>query len=288
MKLPIDQTIKDLLNKTLSDLEKHFNADILTYYGGFSNGCENLVLRIIEELASQNQKNLVIILTSPGGLIETVERIVNIIRHHYNNIEFVVPDYAYSAGTVFCMSGDNIYMDYYSVLGPIDPQVLSKDNRWVPALGYLDKIKELVEKSEQNKLTEAEYILLRQIDLAELRSFEQARDLAIELLKNWLCKYKFKNWTTHRTDPLKLGSTVTEEEKTLRAEEIAAGLVNNGKWNSHARPINISFLNDLRLEVEDYTNQQDRRVLIRTYYELLVDYIQQNNYSFFLHTRKFL
>ena len=50
-------------------------------------------------------------------------------------MNFIVPEYAYSAGTIFCMSGDNIYMDYYSVLGPIDPTVQNKDGRWVAAFG---------------------------------------------------------------------------------------------------------------------------------------------------------
>jgi ClpP class serine protease len=51
-----------------------------------------------------------------------------------------------SAGTVLVMCGDNIYMDYFSVLGPIDPQVKrrSKGNVYVPALGYLEKYNELV------------------------------------------------------------------------------------------------------------------------------------------------
>lgn len=59
-----------------------------------------------------------------------------------------MPDYAYSAGTIFCMSGDSIHMDYYSVLGPIDPQVQNKEGKLVTALGYLDKVKELVEKAK--------------------------------------------------------------------------------------------------------------------------------------------
>lgn len=51
----------------------------------------------------------------------------------------MVPDCAMSAGTIFCMAGDKIWMGYYSSLGPIDPQVFNGKN-WVPALGYLDKV----------------------------------------------------------------------------------------------------------------------------------------------------
>ena len=37
---------------------------------------------------------------------------VNVIRHHYREVEFFVPEYAYSAGTIFCMSGNKIHMTY--------------------------------------------------------------------------------------------------------------------------------------------------------------------------------
>lgn len=106
-----------------------------------------------------------------------MERYVNIIRHHYSEVNFIVPDYAYSAGTIFCMSGDSIYMD----LGPIDPQVQNKEGKWVAALGYLDKVNEYIEKAKLGTLTNVEFAILKDFDLAELRSFEQARDLTIDL-----------------------------------------------------------------------------------------------------------
>lgn len=66
-----------------------------------------------------------------------VEKMVEIIRNKYQKVYFVVPDYAMSAGTIFCMSGEKIYMDYSSSLGPIDPQVYN-GKEFVPALAYLD------------------------------------------------------------------------------------------------------------------------------------------------------
>jgi hypothetical protein len=53
------------------------------------------------------------------------------------------------------------------------------------------------------------------------RRHEQARDLTIALLKEWLVKYKFKNWKKHRTNPSKIGQPVTAAEKEQRATEIA-------------------------------------------------------------------
>jgi len=52
-------------------------------------------------------------------------------------VDFLIPSHAMSAGTILAMSGDAIHMDYYSVLGPIDPQVENQEGRLIPALGYL-------------------------------------------------------------------------------------------------------------------------------------------------------
>jgi len=291
MKLPVDDTIKSLLNDRLGQLENHFNSDVISFFGPIIDGTEGMFLRIIEELASDPKKHdsLFILLTTPGGSAISVERHVNIIRHHYNEVHFVVPDYAYSAGTIFCMSGDSIHMDYFGVLGPIDPQVQNKEGKLVAALGYLDKVKELVEKAKNNELTQAEFLILKEMDLAELRGYEQAKELTIDLLKKWLVKYKFKNWTQHQTDTTLVGQQVTLEQKEKRAEEIADILSNNNRWKSHSRPINIEALEkDLKLKIDNYSNNIQRRDLIRSYYFLLTDYIQKNNLRLFLHTRSFI
>lgn len=223
-----------------------------------------------------------------GGSAIAVERYVNIIRKHYEEVIFIIPDYAYSAGTIFCMSGDHIYMDYSSALGPIDPQVQNKEGRWVAALGYLDKVNELIKKAQDNTLTNAEFLILKDMDLAELRSYEQSRELTIDLLTKWLVKYKFKNWANHQSNPHKLGQAVSDQDKIDRAEEIADRLGDNKIWKSHGRPINIEALIALKLKIEDYSNEQQLRELIRSYYGLLLDNIQKNQLQFFLHTRKYI
>jgi hypothetical protein len=101
------------------------------------------------------------------------------------------------------MSGDKIYMDYSSSLGPIDPQVWN-GKQWVPALGYLNKVEEFLQKERDGKLTRAEFLILQSQDLAMLSQCEQAKALTITLLKKWLVEYKFKDWNKHRTDPTKL------------------------------------------------------------------------------------
>ena len=176
-------------------------------------------------------------------------------------------------------------MNYFSVLGPIDPQVRNKEGNYVAALGYLDKINELLEKAKNNTLSKAEFQILRDFDLGELRSYEQAKELAIDLLKNWLTKYKFKDWNVH-SDNVTL---VTEEEKEKRAIEIAERLSNNNYWKSHSRPIGINVLrNELRLKIIDYEEQAELNRLITEYYDVMTEYIVRHGYSTFFQTRLYL
>ena len=53
---------------------------------------------------------------------------------------------------------------------------------------------EFISKSQQGILSNAELVMLSKIDLADLRMYEQARELTIDLLKRWLVKYKFRTW----------------------------------------------------------------------------------------------
>ena len=296
---PNDKLIKDELTRRLLALEKYLNADVMSYTGVIDDGIPPKVKGVIENLASSKSKKdtLYIILTTTGGSANAVDIYVNILRHHYTTVNFIIPEYAYSAGTIFCMSGDNIYMDYYSVLGPIDPQVQNKEGRWVAALGYLDKVNELLVKASNRTLTNAEFIILKEMDLAELKGYEQARDLTIDLLKKWLVKYKFKNWATHGTTPALLGQPVTPTQKETRAEEIGKELANTSKWKSHGRPINLQALTEMRLKIEDFGSDATLKKIIPSYYEFLRDYTNKIQMTMppelrsqfnFLHTRTFI
>ncbi len=279
-----DETISNTLKDRLLKLEDYFDADVIFYYGEIHPSIEKYFRDFIEQLHKDKEFQRFrqnVFLNTPGGSAETVEKMVSILRFHYREIYFVVPDYAMSAGTIFCMSGDKIFMDYSSSLGPIDPQVYNGKN-WVPALGYLDKVEDLLAKSANNELTEAEFLILQNVDLAELRSYEMARDLTIALLKDWLVKYKFKNWVTHNST----GKEVTQSTKEKRAEEIANNLSNNSIWHSHGRSIGIDKLTStLRLKIDDYSENETLKELIRDYNDLICEYIKRSNFPAFVHSR---
>lgn len=134
-----DAFVVQQLDERLGAIERGFDSDALCVVGGLYPAVDDLIRTTVENLHQRDGRRarLVVVLTTNGGFIETVQRIVETLRHHYHHVGFIIPNYAFSAGTVLAMSGDDIYMDYYSRLGPIDPQVLNDRNRWVPALGYL-------------------------------------------------------------------------------------------------------------------------------------------------------
>jgi len=284
MQTYIDNEVMTLLGQRLGELEDHLHSDVISFFGPLVEGVDGMFKRHIESLQEgKTTKRLDVILTTRGGSAETVERIVNTLRHHYEEVNFIVPNYAYSAGTVLCMSGDAIYMNYYSVLGPIDPQVVNDDDKLVPALGYLDKVNEMITKCKKGELTDVEFVILESLDLAELRSYEQARDLTVDLLKKWLVKYKFKNWNKHS----KTGKAVTQKEKEQRAEHIAEKLGDTSIWHTHARPISlIELQNDLQLKIENYDDDPKLKCKIENYFGVMQDYTEKYHRSISFHTRR--
>lgn len=278
----LNETIDNVLGVIGSDLAKEFGADVFAFLGGIRPEYLTEFRSQIEEMARRENKpnNLAFILYTPGGVAEIVEKMVHITRHHYNEVWYVVPDMAMSAGTILCMSGDKIYMDYSSALGPIDPQVENGDKLLVPALGYLDQVERMIQKSTDNTLTNAEFAILQNQDLATLRRYEQARDLSISLLKEWLVKYKFKDWARHSSTD----QPVTMDEKVARATEIATALSDHNRWHSHGRMIGINTLtNDLRLRIEDYSGNVSLSTKIRGYAEFLLDCARNRNVDHLFH-----
>lgn len=283
---PLEAMNVEMIRELLDRIETKLNADVFVYFGEIIGGVEREVKGLIEDLAKDTKKHdaLFVILTTPGGSLSPVQRMVEIFRHFYKEVNFIIPDYAYSAGTILCMSGDNIYMNYFSTLGPIDPQVQNKDGNLVAALGYLDKINQLIVKAQENTLTQAEFLILKDFDLAELRSYEQAKEIAIDLSKEWLTTYKFKDWTNHSD-----GTIVTPQEREKRAIEIAEKLSDNNKWKSHGRPISMRVLQeDLKLKIIDFELDKELNNVINEYYVTLIEYIRNHKYKMFLQTRLYI
>lgn len=147
---------------------------------------------------------------------------------------------------------------------------------FVPALGYLEQYERLVEKSRLGTITSAEMAyLIQNFDPAELYQYEQARDLSIALLEEWLVKYKFKNWkvTTSTHKP------VTNEMRRDRAKTIAQQLNDTSYWHSHSRGISMEVLRRrLNLQIEDVDDRPDLKDALAGYMMLFTDYMYRRGH----------
>jgi membrane-bound ClpP family serine protease len=275
--------IREKMAKVISGLETELDADVIGVFGPIVSGLEHRVRAAIEALPTRRSK-IAVVLQTGGGSIEVTERIVNVLRHYYpDDVIFIIPDVALSAGTVLAMSGDVIMMDHFACLGPIDPQV-EREGKLVPALSYLEQFNRLVNKSMQGQLSTAELALLSKLDLAELHSFEQAKKLTEDLLVRWLANYKFKEWSHSQSRNI----PVTQEMREQRAREIAEALNNHERWRSHGRGISMATLQkELKLKIDDFGATPSLAAAVKEYWDFVVNCMVKENLVSFVTSREF-
>jgi ClpP class serine protease len=65
-----------------------------------------------------------LILHTPGGLVLAAMQIARAVEAHPAKVTVYVPVYAMSGGTLIALAADEIVLGEFSVLGPIDPQIM--------------------------------------------------------------------------------------------------------------------------------------------------------------------
>lgn len=278
---PAGRIVEKQLDAHLQQVQSEYKSDALAFVGPLFHGAEEAIREAVEFIHEQHSSGkpsgvkrrakLSFILETPGGYAEVAERIAELLHKNFDTVEFIIPNFAMSAGTILVMSGNEIWMDYLSILGPIDPQIENEKGGMLPAHGYLVQYERLVKKSSKGKLTTAELqFLISSFDPAELYRYEQEMRLSVTLLKEWLVKYKFKDWSSTATSQ----KTVTPKMKRDRAQFVARELQNTGKWHSHSRGLSMDILEkDVKLKIKDFGKNDCVGNAVRVYYKLLMDYI---------------
>lgn len=288
--------IERILIEGNQHIGERFESDVIFIKAPMQPPVDDMVKREIEQIrrstahhARKLPDRLTVFVETRGGYVETVERIVSVFRKHYAIVEYVVPNYAYSAGTILVLSGDELYMDYYSVLGPIDPQIeMDGGGGTVTGMAYLAKFEELLntindpERSPEETRGQLQY-LIRRFDPGKLFTIEQAIEHSKSLLKDWLPRYKFKSWTTKETT----GERVSAADREERAGQIAEVLGNVLRWHSHGRGVGIRELasEEIKLKVINYGDDEALSRDISQYYGLFVDYLAKNEVERGIHSR---
>jgi len=83
----VDKHLVQHLSCLIEKIEQEFNADVVFYYGEIHPTSEKTFRDTIEEVKAKSAcksgtNRIAIILNTPGGSAETVEKMVGIIRRH--------------------------------------------------------------------------------------------------------------------------------------------------------------------------------------------------------------
>jgi ClpP class serine protease len=109
------------------------------------------------------------VIHSPGGLVLAAMQIARALEAHKAKVTVYVPVYAMSGGTLLALAANEIVLGEFSVLGPIDPQIVG-----LPAASIV--------KARDSKPVESVFDLtLVLADVAE-KALVQVKQGAVELL----------------------------------------------------------------------------------------------------------
>jgi hypothetical protein len=130
-------------------------------------------------------KDLVLILNSPGGDALAAERIVNICRSYSRAGKFdvIVPKMAKSAATMVCLGANEIGMSQTSELGPIDPQIPvyaeGMPPTYIAAHEIIESYTKLVTQANRSKGRIEPYLeQLARYEAREIRRIQSAQQLS--------------------------------------------------------------------------------------------------------------
>jgi len=74
--------------------------------------------------ATPRDRPIDLVLHTPGGLVLAAMQIARAVEAHPAKVTVFVPIYAMSGGTLIALAADEIVMGEFSMLGPIDPQIM--------------------------------------------------------------------------------------------------------------------------------------------------------------------
>ncbi|HQX49185.1 MAG TPA: hypothetical protein PLR25_04725 [Planctomycetaceae bacterium] len=304
--LPRPEAIGTDFTRAIKEVEKIRERPLLCYMANMVNRPQGLPISIdgqdhlpFCEMVAQVENGceaVDLLVVTPGGRAESVATFVAALRRRFVDVSAVLPYQAFSAGTLWVLAANEIFMDERAVLGPIDPQVPSKDGIYVPAQclkALVDQIQGQINEAVAKGLPMpvAWIEVLRNLDPKQLGAAITSSQYVKKIASDWIFEHKFRDWQTHSST----GVSVTCEEKRERADRIATTLSDHQYWLSHGHGIDRDTLRDksaLGLKIENLEDSLDFARAIRRLWALTTWFFEKsptgklivsNNYMWSLH-----
>jgi len=225
--------------KYLNIMHKYTGRNIIAYYSAFINrpSSNGIAIDEIDKMAFMQVVNgmdrslgLDLILHTPGGSVAVTESLVSYLKSLFgNNIRVIVPQSAFSAGTMIALASKEIIMGRQSNLGPIDPQFGSAS-----CAGIVEEFELAREDVLKNpSLVDFWGKIISKYPPAFIGDCRKTIKWAEEMVTNWLVE----NMLSDREDPLKDAKVIVNE------------LSSHSSTYSHSRHIHINELLKLGVNV---------------------------------------
>jgi hypothetical protein len=178
----------------------------------------------MEAVSNIKERELDLILTSPGGSPEAADSIMSYLRTRFDHIRAIVPLAAMSAATMMALACDEIVMGQHSQLGPIDPQFTvftSEGPRSAPGQAILDQWELAKQECANPKNIGAWLPLLRSLLPGLIAQCTHSRALAEEFAAKALERHMFNG----------------EPDAQAKAEAAARWFADFSAFKSHGRRV---------------------------------------------------
>ncbi|MCY4113446.1 MAG: serine protease [Chloroflexi bacterium] len=178
----------------------------------------------MEAVSNIDERELDLIVHSPGGSAEAAESLVEYLRERFDHIRVFVPVAAMSAATMIALSADEVVMGQHSQLGPIDPQFIistPEGPRSAPAKAILNQFELAKDECKEPENLAAWMPILRTYSPGLLTQCNDSRSLASTMVAGWLERYMLS----------------AEEGAVSKAQCIADWFAEYDSFQSHSRRV---------------------------------------------------
>ena len=143
---------------------------------------------LMEAVSNLEERDLDLIVHSPGGSAEAAESFVEYLRQRFDHVRVFVPVAAMSAATMVALSANELVMGQHSQLGPIDPQFIistPEGARSAPAKAILNQFERAKSECTVPGNLAAWMPILRSYAPGLLTQCEDSRKLASDMVAGW-------------------------------------------------------------------------------------------------------
>ncbi|MCJ7576613.1 MAG: hypothetical protein MUO80_08090 [Dehalococcoidia bacterium] len=241
-----NMNFRDELRRGIADIEAIRHHQLIVYAANVINApagsspdisyVDDLPFSEMVSAIPAGTDTLDILIVTPGGSVQQVSQFVNHLRPRFGSVAFIIPYMAMSAGTIWALSGNEIWMDARAFIGPIDPQVPGKDGRFVPAQAILALLKEIQANGQKNidngkNPGWSDVMILQNMDAKEIGNALSLSKYSIQLATEYLKVYKLRDWIHGN------GTQATDAERAATADKVANLLCSHEHWRTHSHGI---------------------------------------------------